>query len=300
MYVITGASGNTGFRIAEALLSAGKSVTVVGRHADKLAPLVAKGATAAIGDLEDVAFLSRTLAGAKALYALIPPNFASPDFRAYQHRVADAFAEAIQDTGLKHVVVLSSIGAHLPEGNGVVQGLYYFEQKLSQIEGLNALYLRAGFFMENFLGSVGLVNVLNGLAGFPMKADLPMAMVHTQDIAAKATEKLLALDFTGKSVLDVAGPRDYTFTEAASIIGDAIGKPGLPWISFPYEQAHQAMMGNGLTKDLADLYIEFCQSANEGKLGGALQRNEANSTPTTLETFAHTFAAVYQSTAATA
>lgn len=293
MYIITGATGNTGHRIAESLLAAGKPVTVVGRSADKLAPLAAKGAHVAVGDLEDAEFLTRTFTGATAVYALIPPNFATPDFRAYQHRVADALTAAVRQSGVRHVVALSSIGAHLPEGAGVVSGLYHFESSLSAIEGVNVVFLRAGFFMENFFGSVGLVNVLNALAGFPIAAHVSMPMVHTQDIAAKATERLLNLDFTGASVQFVAGPRDYSFAEAATILGTAIGKPDLQWLAFPYDQAYAAMVQNGMSEDLAGQYIEFCTASNEGSLSSGFIRNSENTTETRLEDFAAHFAGAY-------
>ncbi len=297
MYIITGATGNTGHRIAEALLKAGKPVTAIGRSAEKLSALVAQGAIAAVGDLEDSAFLTQTFRGATAVYALIPPHFATDDFRAYQGRVADAFVTALRANQVPNIVTLSSMGSHLPENNGVLNGLYYFEQQLNAIEGLNALHLRAGYFMENFFSSVGMVDMVNGLAGFPIKGDIPMAMAHTQDIATKAFQHLLALDFEGKLVEMVAGPRDYTLNEAASILGAAIGKPDLAWIFFPYDQARAAMIQNGLNPNLADLYIEFCQLANAGGLNEGFERNASNTTPTTLESFAVDFANAYRAQA---
>jgi uncharacterized protein YbjT (DUF2867 family) len=68
MYVITGATGNTGKPVAEALLREGKKVVVVGRDAEKLKGLVEKGATAAVGSLEDSNFLAKTFIGATAVY----------------------------------------------------------------------------------------------------------------------------------------------------------------------------------------------------------------------------------------
>ena len=44
MYVIAGASGNTGKIVAQELLSHGKKVKVIGRNAGHLKPLVDKGA----------------------------------------------------------------------------------------------------------------------------------------------------------------------------------------------------------------------------------------------------------------
>ena len=95
MYVIVGATGNTGKRISEALLAAGKQVTVISRDAEKVKDLVAKGAIAAIGDLHDVAFLTQTLKGAEAVYTLIPPKWDVQDWRAYQMQIATSLTLAI-------------------------------------------------------------------------------------------------------------------------------------------------------------------------------------------------------------
>ena len=151
MYVIAGATGNTGGRIASNLLAAGKEVTVVGRSVEKLQTWANAGAKMAAGDLQDVTFMTEILKGAEAAYLLIPPNFATEDFRDYQMRTADALTSAVKASGLKKVVILSSVGAHLAEDSGVILGLHYFEQSLKLIEGLDDLALRAGIFMKNFL-----------------------------------------------------------------------------------------------------------------------------------------------------
>lgn len=75
MYIITGATGHTGKRIAENLLAAGHSVKVISRSTEKVAELVAKGAVAAIGDLADADFLTQAFKGATAVYLMIPPKW---------------------------------------------------------------------------------------------------------------------------------------------------------------------------------------------------------------------------------
>ncbi|WP_266364087.1 NmrA family NAD(P)-binding protein [Tellurirhabdus rosea] len=295
MYVITGASGNTGKQVAIHLLEAGKPVTVIGRDAGRLQELVDKGAVAAIGSLEDEAFLRRTFDGATAVYALIPPHFATDDFPGYQRRTADALVAALETGGVTHVVTLSSMGAHLTETGGVVKGLGHMEKAFESRTGLHVLHLRAGFFFQNFLGNIGLVKQAGILGGFPIDGNKPMAMVHTDDIAEVATRRLLALDFTGQSHEFVAGPRDLTFDEVAATLGKAIGRDDLPWVTFSYEQAREGMLQMGMKPTLADAYVEFCQRVNDGSLAEGFVRTPENSTPTTLEQFAQReFAPAYQ------
>ena len=73
MYVILGASGNTGSIIANSLLSAGNKVCVVGRDAGRLQRFVDKGAEAFTADLSDAAALTKAFTGARAAYLLLPP-----------------------------------------------------------------------------------------------------------------------------------------------------------------------------------------------------------------------------------
>lgn len=293
MYVITGATGNTGNPIAHQLLDAGKEVTVISRNKERLSDLVEKGAVPAEGDLADSNFLTETFEGADAVYAVIPPNFTADNFRGYQKRIAESLATALEKSKVSHVVALSSIGAHLKEGAGVVQGLHFMEQRFNQINDLNALYLRPTFFMENFYGQIPLIKQMN-IMGFAADRDLSIPMIATRDIADYAAKRLLTLDFEGHSHHYLLGERDVTFEEATKILGDAIGKPDLNYVSFSYEEAKKGIMEQGASQDLADRYNEFFRSLNAGKINEDAERTPETTTPTSIEQFAKEFAEVYK------
>ena len=95
MYVITGATGNTGSVVADRLLAEGEKVRVVGRDPQRLGQFTQKGAESFIADATDAGALTNAFAGAKAVYAMIPPNIASLDVRAYEESVSDALRSAI-------------------------------------------------------------------------------------------------------------------------------------------------------------------------------------------------------------
>jgi len=292
MYVITGATGNTGRRIAEALLAQGKKVRVIGRSADRLKPLSDKGAEVFIGSLENASDVERAFAGAQAVYAMIPPNMAAQGFRAYQNRVADAFAAAVQKTGVKYVVTLSSVGAHRPDKTGPVKGLYDLEHRMNRLPNVNVLHLRPAYFMENLLTSIGLIKTM-GINGGAVKADVPLPMIATQDIADAAARRLAALDFTGKTVQELQGQRDVTMVEVTRVLGKAIGMPDLAYVAFSYEDALNGMVGAGLPAEIASEYVELSRGINDGDVSFLEPRTAANSTPTPIEQFAPVFAAAY-------
>jgi uncharacterized protein YbjT (DUF2867 family) len=291
MYVITGATGNTGQRIAEALLDAGQAVRAVGRSADRLQPLVDRGAEAAVGDLHDADFLARAFAGATAVYAIIPPNMGAPDFRAYQNQVADALVEGVRRAGVRRVVTLSSVGAHLPEGAGVVQGLHDMEQKFNAL-GIDVLHLRPTYFMENLFGQIGAVKQM-GTFGGAIRADLRFPIVHTSDIARVAAQRLLNGGWTGTQVEYVLGAEDVDHRQAAKVLGAAIGRPELEYVQITYADMEQAFGGMGASPSVAALYVEFMRAMNEGRILEEARRSPGNTTPMRLEDFAPEFAGAY-------
>ncbi len=292
-YVITGATGNTGKRITIALLSAGHKVVAVSRDEAHLRSLVEEGATPAVGTLEDADFLAETFQGAQAIYALIPPNFQAPDFRAYQQSVAQAIVSGLRHSGVSHVVTLSSFGAHRPD-TGVVSGLYDFEQLLAEsLPSLHVLHLRAGFFMENFFGMIPAVQHAGVLGGFPLPPNQPTAVVHTQDIAQMATDRLLKLDFSGQGHVAAAHSKDYTLTEAAAILGAAIGQPDLAYVQFSDDQFRSGMLQMGAKDSIIDGYITFGKAVANGALNEGTDRDLTQGTPTSLESFASVWAEAY-------
>jgi uncharacterized protein YbjT (DUF2867 family) len=284
MFVILGATGNTGSVVARKLLDRGKKVRVVGRDNKKLVSFVSRGAEAFAADVLHADELSRAFAGAEAVYVLIPPDVKSPDYRAHQEEVSDSIAEALKMASVTHAVTLSSYGADKPEKTGPVVGLHNMETKLARIGGLNALHLRAAYFMENTLAQVSVIQGLGMMAG-PVRGDLLLPMIATKDIGAAAVEALVRLDFKGQLTRELLGQRDISYNEAARIIGAAIGKPGLAYVQLPDEQVIQAMTGMGMSKSLAMLLCEMAGSMNNGYMKALEPRTATNTTPTSFETF---------------
>src|SRR5271156_3934621 len=217
MYVVTGASGNSGHIVAEKILKAGKKVRAIGRNAERLQGLTKLGAEACICDVTDRAALAKAFAGAEGVYAMIPPDETAQDYRGHQDHVVNALAGALTEARVTHVVALSSFGADKTAGNGPVAGLHDLETKLNQIPGLHVLHLRAGYFMENTLAQIGIIKAMGLMAG-PRRADLKLPMIATRDIGAAAAERLLRHDFDGHRTAELLGERDITMAEVAGIV----------------------------------------------------------------------------------
>jgi uncharacterized protein YbjT (DUF2867 family) len=295
-YVILGASGNTGSVVADFLLAKGEKVRVVGRDAGRLQRFVDKGADAFTADLSDAAALTKAFSGARAAYLLLPPVKS----RESQARESDAIAKAAKESGLRYAVNLSSYGAQVPENTGPLVGLHALEEKLNAISGVNVLHLRAGYFMENNLAAIGMIQGM-GLVGNALIPDVKLPMIATRDVGDYAAQRLLHLEFSGKQTRELLGERDLSMTEVTAVIGRAIGKPDLPYQQCSYDQVQQALMDLGVPPKGAALYVELYKAINEQVVVPLEPRSPENTTPTSFEKFVQdVFVPVYRGKAASA
>jgi len=283
MITIMGATGNIGSKIAEILIKKGEQVRLVARSADRLKPFVGKNAKAIAGDANDTGFLATAFKDADAVFTLVPPNPKADRFMEHADKIGESIARALERAKVKTVVNLSSLGAELSEGTGPIKGLHKMEERLNKIKGLNVVHLRAAYFMENLLWNVDLIRS-KGITGSALRADLKMPMIATRDIAGFAAERLVKRDFTGSSIRYLLGQRELSMIEASEIIGRKIDKPGLTYVTFPYDEAEKAMVAMGLSPDVSKNYIEMSKAFNDGLIK-IEKRTAGNTTPTSVEAF---------------
>lgn len=287
---LTGSLGNVSRPLAEMLISKGHNITIISSQPDRAAAIEALGAKPAIGSVNDVTFLTNAFKDADAVYTMIPPNFGAANYRAYMNEVSDHYAAAIEAAGVRKVVTLSSIGAHLPSGTGPISGLYDMEQRFSKLEDVAVKHLRAAFFYVNFFTNIDMIKQAN-IIGANYGADNKLVMVHPEDIA-EAVAAALEQPFTGKSFRYVVSD-ERTLQEVAGVLGNAIGKPELPWVAFTDEDALKGMTGAGLPESIAVPYVEMGTAVRNGKLFEDYEQNKPVISKTKLEDFAREFAAKF-------
>ncbi len=284
MITVMGATGHTGKKIAEILLQAGEKVRVLGRSESKLAELKHKGAEMLVGDANDAAFLARAFRGADAVYALLAADATAPDYRAAQDRMGEAIVKALRESGVRHVVALSSLGAEVVGATGVIAGLHAQEERLKQLSPTNVFLLRPASFFENLHDRVPLTKQA-GISGDSLATDLATPMVATRDIAEAAAKALKARDWHGVVVRELLGPRDVTQAEVTRRFGERIGRPDLSYVQFSDKEMIDALVQAGLSESFARLYVEMTRAINEQKLKPLAGRTEENTTPTRFEDF---------------
>ena len=264
MFVVAGVTGHVGSVVAEKLLAAGKPVKVVVRDSAKGAAWARKGAEVAVGELGDTAFLAGALKGASAFFTLLPPPpFSETDFYGAQKRMVDAIAGAVKASGVAHVVILSSVGADLSEGNGPIRGLFHLENAL-RATGTKLSAIRAGYFQENVGNSLAPAKHMGIFPNFAASADYPMPMIATKDIGALAAESLLSPPAKNENV-DLHGPA-YSIRQIAEKLGAALGKT-LQVVDIPQAGWVDAMMQGGLPKHVAEVFADMYAGFGTGKIG---------------------------------
>lgn len=253
MYAIAGVTGNTGSVVANALLDKGENVRVIVRDAKKAEAFARRGAEVAIADIDDVESLKRAVAGAKGVYALVPPDMVTEDPIGRGKRIVDNWARAVGDT---HTVFLSSVGAQHATGTGPIQYLHSAERSFR-----NATFIRAAYFIENWGSVLGAAKGDGVLPTFE-KPDTRFSMVATRDIAENAARALLE----GKAgVIELAGPADLTPAEVASTVGKLLGREVKP-IHVSGDAIVSTLTGFGISKAVSSLFREMAEAIDNGRV----------------------------------
>lgn len=289
--IITGSLGNISRPLATTLAANGHQVTVISSDENKSETIIAIGATPAIGSVNDEQFLTQTFTGADVVYLMVPTNFGAADIKADIAATGQHYANAVHASGVKKLVMLSSLGAHLAQGTGPIVGIHRVEEILKKINGVDLLMLRPSYFYNNFYADINMIKHA-GIMGSNFGANKPLVMVDPEDIAAIAAENI-EKGFSGQSVIYVAGDK-RTLAEVASTIGKAIDKPELPWVEFTDEQAFKGMTDAGLPEEISKNYVEMGAAIRSGLIWDDFDLDNAELIgKTKLEDFALKFAAAY-------
>jgi uncharacterized protein YbjT (DUF2867 family) len=264
MFTIFGASGNTGSVVARALLDRGRAVRVVARDPAKVAPLAARGAEVVRGDVLDRGSVERALLGAEGAYLLLPPDASSDDLVAQGRRVTANYVAALRQSPVRHAVLLSSVGAQVPSGTGPIVTVHEAERALGAVKSTAFTYVRAAYFMENLLAYAQAMRTDGVLPVFGGGSGHAFAMVATADIGEVAAEALLAPP-AASEVVELSGPREYSFDDAASIASAVLGRP-VRAVDLPLDGLVPALTGFGVSPNVAGLYREMTEAFGAGQV----------------------------------
>lgn len=258
MFLVTGITGNTGAAAARTLLAAGRRVRALVRSPEKAKAWAAQGVEIVAGDVASAGDLARAMDGVAGAYVLAPPDYGATDFVARVAAVARSVRAAAETAGLPRLVFLSSEGAHLADGTGVIASLHAAERELAGV-GARLTLLRATYFQENWAPVFGVAAAQGVLPTLLTDLDRPQRMVAAADIGRIAAELLTAE--APPALVELAGPEDPTPRAVAAAIGRAVGRPVEPVV--PPREAWEGLLREaGLGEDGARLLAAMYDGIN--------------------------------------
>ncbi|MFG1830944.1 NmrA family NAD(P)-binding protein [Micromonospora chersina] len=269
-YVVVGATGKTGREVERHLTSYGHEVRAVARS---------RGVS-----IDDATALERAFAHADGAFVLMPFDLASADLHSREAAIAQRLEHAIRRSGVRRVVLLSGLNAHLRRGTSL--GAALMEQRLRTCAVPEPIVLRAGWFMENFTDGLGFrAQAANGAFRTPFTAHRPMPTVAARDVGRRAAE-LLTQPQPRLGVHELHGHADVTLAEATAILAEAAGLSDVAYEQLSYEEARAGMAASGMPPSFADAVIETARSFNDSEPWALAPRDAQTTTPTSLRDWA--------------
>ncbi|HTC48041.1 MAG TPA: NAD(P)H-binding protein [Candidatus Aquilonibacter sp.] len=259
-YLITGATGDIGSKVVEQLLQRGERPRIYVRDAEKAQARFGDKIDIFGGDLADSATLQAALEGVEEFFLLNSgPQIPARD---------EAAAKAAKATGVRHLVKLSSLDVR----QGLAIGAWHERGETAiRASGICFTFVQPTGFMSNLLAwarSIKSEGVVRSSTG-----DGRRAFIHTQDIAAVATEALTSCKYDGKS-LPITGPEAITFAEVTGKIGAAIGKQ-LTFQPISDEEAGQRYAGaTGAPAEDTEAHVALWRAIREGRLASVTDNVE--------------------------
>jgi uncharacterized protein YbjT (DUF2867 family) len=279
---VTTPTGHVGSRVVQLLVQAGVRPIVLVRDPDRLDPGVRDHVEVERGDLSDPGFLAAATEGIDALLWVVPEAFSADDPLADMTRMGENAAAAIRANGVTRTVMISSIGAEIKHGAGLIDGLARNEEALAGT-GTNVLILRCGYFFTNLDGVVEQLRA--GLLTTNWAPDAPMAWVDPRDIGEVAAARLLSGSWTGVEVQAVHGPADLTWTQVAETLGAAVGRDVRLQVEND-DEVRDHLRGSGMPERVVEGMIGMTVGLRDG-FTPEQARSTLTTTPTPLSAWAY-------------
>lgn len=222
MIVITTPTGQIGSQLLTRLLDGSEPIRVIARDPSRLQAQVRERVQVIEGSHDDPAVLDRALAGADALFWLVPPSLAGVSRKQRYLEFAQAAAAAISRQGVSHVVGVSSAGRGWPTDAGLLTAAFEMDAEIERT-GVAYRSLSMPYFMENLLGQLDAIRG-QGACFYTVPADRPLASVATRDVAATAAALLADRSWDGRQRVPVFGPDRLSPNQMAEVISDVLGR----------------------------------------------------------------------------
>jgi uncharacterized protein YbjT (DUF2867 family) len=242
--LVTGSTGAVGRGVVERLAAAGARVRAAVQATSKTDAITRAGAEPVVMNFNDGDSIRAALEGVERAFLLTP---------VVQNHVelASTFIQAAKAAGLKYLVKLSVIGAG--ENAPYLLGREHAQTENEIVEsGIPYAFLRANFFMQNFLGYD---TIKSQGAFYDSAGDAKASPIDARDLSSSAAA-LLSKSEHENQAFDMTGPESLSNSELAEILTTVTGKP-ISYVQVSDDAARQSMLASGMPDWLVDGLIEL-------------------------------------------
>lgn len=221
LFLVLGATGKTGRRIADMLEADGHAVRRGSRSATPSF------------DWHNAAGWDDSLAGVEAVYINYAPDLAMPG-------AADsilAFVGTAKRHGVKRLVLLSGRGEEEAQAC----------ERIVQDSGIDWTIVRSSWFNQNFSEGAFVEMVRDGKITLPA-VDTPEPFVDVDDIAEVAVTAMTQPGHVGK-IYEVTGPRMLTLADIAAELSKATGRQ-IEYVPVPHDAFVAGVADSGAPDDV--------------------------------------------------
>lgn len=263
MNIILGATGQVGSMLAMNLLEQGQPVRAVVRNEDKAYELEKNGAEIVVADYFDKAAIKKAFQGGESVFLLTPENPFSENYLDDIRLIIQNFQEAIQETSIRKIVGLSSMGAHHQTGTGTLMASYLLEHAFND-HNVDQTFVRPSYYYSNWVGYLELM-MSEGILPTFFPAEMKIPMIAPKDVAACLTDIMIQeAENPQNRVVEISGPYDYNSLEIAEICSNTFQQK-ITLERIESSDWENALKESGFTSDGINNLIQMTRAVIDGK-----------------------------------
>lgn len=261
MIAVLGATGQIGGMVARNLLQKGEQVRAIVRNAEKAKALSEMGAALFAADYLEADALKTALRGVDSVLLLTPENPFAADWLADVRHMLENYRAAVRSSGIERIVLLSSMGAQHSEGTGNLLASHMLEQAFADLSTPHCC-IRPAYYYSNWMGYLGTAKESGILPTF-FPADLELPMIAPADVAAFIAD-VLSGDVPWRKLYEVSGPQNYSASDIAQFMGEALDKKVQPYAIAP-DDWKASLLEAGFSESGAGNLADMTQAVIDGR-----------------------------------
>tara|TARA_R110002050_G_scaffold79810_4_gene170567 strand:+ start:25907 stop:26785 length:879 start_codon:yes stop_codon:yes gene_type:complete len=260
MNIIVGATGQVGSILINEIRQYGLPMRAVVRNPERLKD---KSIEHRIADLFNIKQLTEAFKGGTTVFVITPENPTSSDIIGETAQIVENYKKAIRETGIKRIIALSCVGAHINGGTGNILMSRILEQGIDEIEA-EKIFVRPSYYFSNWLGYLETIEDYGALPTF-FPENLKIEM-HSPIDLAEFIAKIVAKkpSYESKQVYELTGQQKYSSMEIASNFSKLLNKDVVTQ-PIPPEKWREMLLSAGFTENTAANLMDMTQAVIDNK-----------------------------------